>query len=129
MRQRHVAGLVRREREREAAEIRLHRIERTGLGINGDKTLIARALDPGFEPRQVANSFVLAAIEFLLMRGVETLRRQCLRRERDGAPLTSPLAGEVGRLRRPGEGKLLGARALTRLGPLGRATLSRNRRG
>ena len=98
VRQRHVAGLVRRQRQREAAQRRLHRIEARGLGVDGDKTLVAGALDPGFEPVEAAHGFVFGAVEFLRVRDVEPRRGERLRREFAVRGLSPPpLAGGVGR--------------------------------
>ena len=98
VRQRHVAGLVRRQRQRKAAQLRLHRIEAGGLGVDRDKTLVAGALDPGLEPVEAAHGFVFGAVEFLAVRDVEPRGGERLRREfpirSAGSPL--PLAGEVG---------------------------------
>ena len=129
VRQRHVAGFVRRQRQRKAAQLRLHRIETRGLGIDGDEALFARALDPGLEAIEGAHGFVFRPIEFLLVRDFEPGRRKPLWRERVGCIFPSPLAGEVGRRSRPGEGQSFGARALTWRGPASLAVLSRNGRG
>ena len=97
VRQRHVAGLVRSERQREAAQRRLHRIEARGLGVNGDETLVAGALDPGFEPVEAAHRFVFGAVEFLRVRDVEPRGGERLRREFAirGAGSPSPACGGV----------------------------------
>ena len=49
MAERGVAGLVRRDREREADEFGLQRIERRRLGVEGDKPDLVGAGDPGAE--------------------------------------------------------------------------------
>ncbi len=103
MTERHVTGLVGRERQREAAKLRLHRIETIGLGVDGDEALVARAFDPGIEPIEAAHGFIFRAIEFLAARGAEPRRRQRLRRQRAGAasalPFRARSAGGAGRVR------------------------------
>ena len=56
--ERHVAGLARRDREREAAQLGLHRIERRRLGVDRDHAGLARARDPGVEPVERAHGLV-----------------------------------------------------------------------
>src|ERR1700676_4356408 len=82
MTERYVTGLVGRKRQREAAKLRLHRIETVGLGVDGDEALVARTFDPGIEPIEAAHGLVFRAIEFLTARGAEPRRRQRLRRQR-----------------------------------------------
>src|SRR4029077_10343150 len=96
VRQRHIAGLVRRQRQREAAQGGLHRIETVGLGVDGDGAEIAGARDPGFEPVEAAHGLVFSAVEFLAARKVEPRRGEYLRRKRTVCAFTSPLAGEIG---------------------------------
>ena len=95
VRQRHVAGLVRSQRQREAAQRRLHRIEAGGLGVDGNKTLVAGALDPGLEPVEAAYRFIFGAVEFLAMRGIEPRGSKRLRRQLAvrGARSPSPACG------------------------------------
>src|SRR6516162_1543106 len=81
MAKRHVAGLVRRYCEREAAQLRLHRIETVSLDIESDDADIARAFDEGAQTLEAAYSLVFGAVEFLLMRGIEPRRGQGMRRE------------------------------------------------
>ena len=50
MRERHVAGLVRRDRERDAAQRRLHRVVADRLDVDRDDAGVVGARDPGFEP-------------------------------------------------------------------------------
>src|SRR5690348_9826791 len=47
MRQRDIASLVWRHRQREPAQLGLHRIETVGLYVERDKADVARALDDG----------------------------------------------------------------------------------
>ena len=63
VRERDITGFVRRHRQREAAQCRLHRIERIGLGIDCDMAVLDRAHDPGFQPRKIAHDFVFGAVE------------------------------------------------------------------
>ena len=93
VRQRHVAGLVRSERQRKAAQHRLHRIEAVGLGVDGNKPLVAGALDPGFEPVEAAHRFVFGAVEFLTVRDVKPRGRERLRREFSIRSAGSPSPG------------------------------------
>ena len=60
---RHVAGLVVGHGEREAAEMRLHRIEAGGLGVDRDHAEVARAGDPGVEPVERAHGLVLGTVD------------------------------------------------------------------
>ena len=100
VRDRHVTGLVGRQRQRKAAQPGLHRIETRGLGVDRDIAEIARALDPGVEPRKLAHGFVFRAVEFLAMRDVEPRRGQRLRRERSrhgrGSPCPARWGGRGG---------------------------------
>ncbi len=63
MADRHVAGFVRRHGERESAQMRLHRIEAGGLGVDRDDADFMRARDPGFQPRDRAHALVFAAVD------------------------------------------------------------------
>ncbi len=129
MAERHVAGFVRRHRERKSAQLRLHRIEARGHHIDGDDTGVARALDPGLEPFDAAHGLIFRAVEFFRARGFGAGACQRLRRER-AIGLLSSRPAQVGRLRRPPERKLRRrARPLTRRGPADLATLSRGGRG
>ena len=73
MRQRHVAGLVRRDREGEAAKLRLHRIEAVGFDIEREKTEVARPFDPRPQPFETAHGFIFRAVEFLPVAGILSL--------------------------------------------------------
>src|SRR5216683_1715199 len=81
MAERNVASLVGGEREREAAQRRLHRIEARGLRIDCDRAELARARDPGGEPVQAAHDFVAGAIDLGVARGREAPSRERLRLE------------------------------------------------
>ena len=63
MADRDVAGLARRDGERSADQLGLLRIERTGLGVEGDDARLIGAGDPGFERRGVADGGVGREIE------------------------------------------------------------------
>ena len=63
MAERHVAGLARRHRHREADELGLHGIEAGGLGVEGEAAGRARLGDPGFELRQLGDGLVLRAVD------------------------------------------------------------------
>ena len=58
MRERHVAGLVRRNREREAAEARLHRVFADGLDVDRDDARLVGARDPLVEAADVLHDLV-----------------------------------------------------------------------
>ena len=66
MADRHVAGLVVADRQREAAEVRLHRIEVGGLGVDRDHADVVGARDPGVEPVERAHGLVFGAVDLLL---------------------------------------------------------------
>src|SRR5262249_53031620 len=80
--QRNVASLVGGEREREAAQRRLHGIEARGLRIERDRAELARARDPGGEPGAAAQAFVVGAVDLGVARGRDAGGRERLRRER-----------------------------------------------
>ena len=61
--QRHVAGGVGADREREAAQLRLHRIEARGLGVDRNHAGIDRARDPGAQFIDRAHRLVARAVE------------------------------------------------------------------
>src|SRR5262249_29121120 len=82
MAERNVASLVGGEREREAAQRRLHRIEARGLRIEREHPELARARDPGGEPVEAAHDLVAGAIDLAVARGGEAGGRERLRRER-----------------------------------------------
>ena len=65
MADRHVAGFVVADRQREAAEVRLHRIEAGGLGVDRDHADVSRARDPGVEPVERAHGLVFRAVDRL----------------------------------------------------------------
>ena len=69
VRERHIAGFVGCDGEREAAQAGLHRVETGGLGIDRDHAEIVGARDPFLQARQRADAFVFAAVDFLLARG------------------------------------------------------------
>ena len=80
MGERHVAGLARRGRHGEADELRLHRIEAGGLGVEGDVARRPGLRHPGLEVCQVGDGLVLGAVD---------LCRSCrLQRGRDGGGRT-----------------------------------------
>src|SRR5258708_24616382 len=61
--ERDVAGVIRCQRQRNAAHLGLHRIDRIGLRLDGEITDIAGASDPGVELLELADGLVLAAID------------------------------------------------------------------
>ena len=63
MAERHVAGFVVGDRQREAAEARLHRIEAGGLGVDRDDADVLGARDPGLQPVERADGLVFAAVD------------------------------------------------------------------
>src|ERR1700682_2494253 len=83
MAKRNVAGVVRSERECDAAERRLHRIDRGGLGFEREVAGVVDALDPAMELIEAANRLIGVAIDRyfsrrLRARGGERLRREGL---------------------------------------------------
>jgi len=97
MRKRHVAGLVRRHREREAAQLRLHRIETVSLDIERDNTDIARAVDESAQGFKCAHGLVFGAVKFLFMGSIKPRCGERLRRERTvglALRVPSPLEGK-----------------------------------
>ena len=90
--ERHIAGFVRRDGEREAAEAGLHRIEAGGLGVDGDHAEVVGARDPGFQTIERTHALVFRAVDLLLARG---LRARGGERDRGEAPLASLLAAGV----------------------------------
>ena len=60
---RHVAGFVVADRQREAAEVRLHRIETGGLGVDRHQADVFRAGDPGLEPVERAHGFIFGTVD------------------------------------------------------------------
>ena len=130
MTERHVARLIRPDRERETAQLGLHRIETRGLRVDGDKAVLARALDPGLEPVEAAHGLVSRAVEFFAARRRKACSRERLRRQRTFGFLAFRAAGAVGRRRRPVERKLRRrACAVTARGPAAFAILARGGRG
>ena len=61
--ERDVAGAVRLQRERDAAEPRGHGVEVRRLGVEGDEALFGRRRDPVFERLQIRHLHVAAAVE------------------------------------------------------------------
>src|SRR5258708_8532188 len=61
--ERDVAGVIRCQRQRNAAPLGRHRIDRIGLRLDGEITDIAGASDPGVELLELADGLVLAAID------------------------------------------------------------------
>src|ERR1700730_17849572 len=61
--ERDIAGVVGRERERNAADLGPHRIDRIGLGLDREMTGLARACDAGRELFEIADGVILAAID------------------------------------------------------------------
>ena len=70
MRERDIASLVVGNREREAAEIGLHRIEAGGLGIDCQVSGLARAGDPCREAIERAHRLIFGAINLRLARSL-----------------------------------------------------------
>jgi len=66
---RHIKSFVGRQRERETAQGRLHRVEAGGLGVDRDHAQLMRSRDPFLQAGKRAHAFVFAAIDFLLARG------------------------------------------------------------
>ena len=85
MRERDVTGLVRSDRQCNAAERRLHRVDAERLDVDRNDSQIEGARDPGFEPIDAAHDLVACALDlaracrFQPHRG-ELLRGCCDRR-------------------------------------------------
>ncbi len=99
--QRHVAGLVGADCEREAAQLRLHRIEAGGLGVDRDHAGVDGARHPVAQPLQGEHRLVARTIEFRgLGRGDarfgERLRRRPAGRRDRRAGLYRSAAGRRG---------------------------------
>ena len=59
MAERDIAGLAGRERERDPDQVGAERVERGGLGVDRDASLLGRGHDPGLERRQVLDQLVV----------------------------------------------------------------------
>ena len=106
--ERNVAGIVRRQRQRNARDLRLHRIDRIRLGLDGEMADIVHPRDPGLERIEAADGLVFLAIDRNFARGFGARggKRDRGALEAGGfvLPVTaparcapSPLAGRVGR--------------------------------
>ncbi len=93
---RHVKGFVGRQRERETAQGRLHRVEAGGLGVDRDHAQLMRSRDPFLQAGKRAHAFVFAAIDFLRARGFRARggERDGGESPRRGVCAPSPLVGE-----------------------------------
>ncbi len=65
VRTRNVASLVRRHAQADAAQSRLHRIERGRLGVHGHLAGLARPRDPAMQALQGRNCFIAVVIDGL----------------------------------------------------------------
>ncbi len=81
--ERNVASLVGRERQRETAQRRLHRVDTRGDGIDRDNPQLARARNPGVEPFGTAHDLVAGAIDLRVARRCHARGGARLRRELD----------------------------------------------
>ena len=79
MGERHVASLVRRDRERDAAQRGLHGVETVGLGIERNHAAVARARDPGVEPVEAAHDLVARTVDLGVAGGLDTRGGERLR--------------------------------------------------
>jgi hypothetical protein len=70
--ERNIAGIVGRERERNAAHLGLQRIDRVRLGLDRDMALIMHPRDEGVERVEAADGLILVAIDRKLARGLGT---------------------------------------------------------
>ena len=68
--ERDIAGIVGGERERNAADLGLHRIDRVRLGLDRDMALIMHPRDQGIECVEAADGLVFVAIDRKLARGL-----------------------------------------------------------
>ena len=83
VRERHVARLVRRERQRDAAQRRLHRVFADRLGIERDHAGVVGARDPRLEALEVEHDLVGRAVDLHLARLFQPRGRKRLRCDRD----------------------------------------------
>ncbi len=74
--ERDIAGVVRRQRQRDAAEVGLHRIVDAGHGLEHEVAGIMGARNPCLELVEAADRLVLAAIDRELSRGFRARLRQ-----------------------------------------------------
>ena len=70
--ERDIAGIVGCERERNAAHLGLHRIDRVRLGLDRDMALIMHPRNPGVKRVEAADGLVRVAIDRKLARGLGT---------------------------------------------------------
>ena len=97
--ERHVAGFIRPDREREAAQLGLHRIADSAVCVlDGDKAGLACALDPGVGAgRGCARSRIALRSNFSLRAAARRAAAECLRRQRTFGLACGRAAGAVGR--------------------------------
>ena len=103
--ERDIAGVVRRERQRDAAHLGLHRIDRIRLGLDGEMAGIVHPRDPGVELGERADGEVLAAVDRRLARGFGARGGERLGRE-DDVRLVRFAAGPCPTARRAGSCRL-----------------------
>ena len=83
VRERNVTGLVRRDRERDAAQRGLHRIDAEGLDVDRHDAGVVGARNPGRETIGVADDFVRRPVDLRRARGFQPGGSELLRRRGD----------------------------------------------
>ena len=79
--ERNVAGFVRRQRQRDAAEPRLHRVDAVGFDSDRHGAEVGRARDPGLQPVGRAHDLVARTVERNLAQALDTFFGKRHRRE------------------------------------------------
>jgi len=88
-----VTGVIGRERQCNAAELRLHRVDRIGLGLNSEMADIVDAREPGIELIEAADGLVLGAIDRDGLGRFRTRGGACRRRALAAGGLVGPDIG------------------------------------
>src|SRR6266508_1937466 len=104
MREWNIAGLIRRHREREAAQFGLYRIEAVGFRVDRDHAHLARPRNPALQTVERAHDLVTAAVDAAVAGNFGARSRERGGSRATVCPCPSSLEGEGGRRRRPGGG-------------------------
>ena len=104
MADRHIAGFIRRHGHGEAAQMRLHRIEAGGLGVDRHMAGLVGAGDPVLQSLQRADGFIAAVVDllvtqFLRARDDQTCWTHATRAHAAGDGLAVRCAARAGRRR------------------------------
>ncbi|MBA7476207.1 hypothetical protein ES707_11589 [subsurface metagenome] len=98
--ERHVCGIVRRDRQREAGNLRLHRIDRIRHRIDDEMPGVRGAREPRLERIEVAQRRVLLAVDRNLLDSVRAGFGERDRRALWACGLVLPIGGFLGRGKR-----------------------------